>query len=464
MIGTVMVFLDSNSKTPLYVQLYDALKHEIINHYEIGQKIPSIRKIASVYNVSKNTVEAAFSQLVVEGYIDSVPQSGYLVTDTNYANFNAPEISSVFEPPLCKEYAYDFYPARLEKSAFSVKLWKRLFVKAVDDSLDMGAYSHGQGEYELRQQIAQYIIHSRGVNCNPEQIIVCSGFGDSMELLAKILMPEHSVFAMEEPGYYVALSAFKALGYKIEKIPVLSHGLCLEQLRKTDTKLVYITPSHQYPTGVAMPISQRLKLLQWAHENKSYIIEDDYDSELSYDNRPIPSLQGLDNHERVIYLGTFSKCLSPALRVSYLVLPLALMKRYDALFDRGFARVDLMTQKTLTLFLKEGYFDRHLRKIRAQNKKKHQWLRKFLKEKLGKSMDIVSQGGGLSIMILPKVKFDWEAFKTNAENNSIKLYFAKEKSGGNWQAIRLGFGGFSYEKLQQAMAVFERVWHESLLE
>jgi len=212
-----------------------------------------------------------------------------------------------------------------------------------------------------------------------------------------------------------------------------------------------------------MPISNRLKLLEWAKQEDGLIIEDDYDSELRYSSRPIPSLQGLDNFDRVVYMGTFAKSLSPALRVSYMVLPKHIIPLYKESYDAHFPRVALSTQKTLELFMAQGHWERHLRKIRTLNKKKHNLMRDLLKEKLGDTMEIVSQGGGLAILIHPTVAFNWKKFKELAEKEKIKLYFAKERSGGDFEAIRMGFGGFSEEEVKDAVEAFAWVWDESLL-
>jgi len=315
--------LNKKIKKPLHVQLYESLKHDIILNYSIGEKIPSIRKVASNYNISKNTVENAFNQLVVEGYIDSYPKSGYIVTDTKTTNFpsNTKKKKENNLDSKNDSILYDFAPARLEKNSFPIKLWKRIFNKVINEQTDLGQYTNNQGEEALRIQITNYLNYSRALKCNKNQIVLGNGFADSMSLLAMILKDSKNSLAIEDPGYHVARKVFENHNYKIEKIKVDNQGINLDELKKAKSKLVYLTPSHQYPTGVAIPISNRIKLLQWAVEKDALIIEDDYDSELSFNNRPIPSLQGLDNNGRVIYIGTFSKALSPAIRVSYMVLP-----------------------------------------------------------------------------------------------------------------------------------------------
>ena len=457
-----MYIIDQNSKIPLHIQLYNELRNDIITNLKIGDKINSIRKTSSLYNVSKNTVEAAYNQLVAEGFIDSYPKSGYVVTDTNYHNFNTKDINTNNTQENQKEYVCDFHPARLEKNSFPLKLWKRIFTKVINDSLDFGAYTNSQGEFELREVISKYLISSRRVRCNPNQIIVSNGFLDSMQLLANMLQHTYKSFAIEEPGYHVAYKAFDGYGYKIDKISLDANGIKIKELKKSNSKLVYITPSHQYPTGVSMPVSKRLELLNWAKETNAFIIEDDYDSELTYENRPIPSLQGLDKFDRVIYVGTFSKSLSPAMRVSYMVLPKKLMELYKTNYQHHDSSVSLMTQKTLQMFMHEGYWDKHLRKIRTLNKKKHNLMRDLLIEKLGNSLKIETQGVGLAILINPSVAFDIEKLKTLAESSKIKIYFAKNNSGGNWDAIRMGFGGLTFNKIPEAIDMFSNIWHKCI--
>lgn len=458
-----MYVINQSLKKPLHIQLYEELKKDIIENYKIDDKLPSIRKLANVYNLSKNTVESAFSQLVVEGYIDSFPKSGYVVTDTNYDNFEVSKKIESTKEEIKEEILYDFYPARLAKNSFPLKLWKRVFTKAVDESLDLGGYSNGQGEFGLRVEVAKYISESRAVNCNANQIVISNCFSDSMGLIAKLLKPTHKTFAIEDPGYNVAKSVFEDFSYDIKKISLDKNGINLEKIKESKTKLLYITPSHQYPTGVSIPISKRLRLLSWAKEEDAYIIEDDYDSELSYENRPIPSLQGLDNSERVIYLGTFSKSLSPSLRMAYIVLPKELLAIYkNSVYSRD-SKVCLMTQKTLEKFMHDGHWERHLRKIRTQNKRKHNLMKKLLDENLGDTYEIVAKGAGLAILINPIVPFDLKLLNTLAKEEKMKLYLSREKTANNWQALRMGFGGFSEEELKKALEVFFKIWHKCIL-
>ena len=457
-----MFHIDPKSQTPLYLQLYRQLKNEINTHYKIGEKLPSIRALSVQYNLSKTTVQSAYSQLYAEGYIESRPKRGYFVSAHHFEDFKASTTQET-KPQKSLTYRYDFFPAQLTKESFPLKIWKRIFHKAIDESVDFGAYHDGKGDVLLREEICRYLRASRGVNCRAEQIVVCSGFSDAMGLVAKLLRERYQHFGMESPGYHVARRVFEEYGYEVEKIAVGKEGLEVKALASSTAQIVYITPSHQYPTGVSMPISRRLELLSFIAKTGGLILEDDYDSELSYANRPIPSLQGLDYHDRVVYLGTFAKALSPALRVAYMVLPEHLLPCFDASYDAHFPRVSLTTQKTLALFLKEGHWDRHLRKIRTLNHKKHDLMLKTLQKSLKSSMKVLSKGGGLAILIYPTVKFDFEKLKTLAEQKGIKIYFAKERCGGEFEAIRMGFGGFGLDEIQEAVEAFSEIWWESCL-
>ncbi len=233
-----------------------------------------------------------------------------------------------------------------------------------------------------------------------------------MGMIADIVRPTHGHFAIEHPGYHIARKVFAHHGFEMTPI---------------------------------------------GKENDAYIIEDDYDSELTYRSRPIPSLQGLDDAGRVIYIGTFAKALSPALRIGYVVLPHALFERYKA-FHGTFARVGLMSQKTLELFMREGHWERHLRRVRNQSRKKHDLMKQALISHLGDTVEIVSEGGGLAINIRPTCHVDYDLLSTKAEEAGIKLYFAKEYSGGEWEALRMGFGGFEMGEIEEAVAAVAKIF------
>jgi GntR family transcriptional regulator/MocR family aminotransferase len=457
--------LDNNSKKPLHIQLFNALKDEIKNSYKVGDKLPSLRKVASLYNLSKNTVESAYSQLYAEGYIESRAKSGYYVSELFFDRFKEkkPKIEEAKEQESKVNYRYDFFPAQLHKEDFPLKLWKRIYAKVINEEIDFGAYSDGQGILSLRKEIAKYLQNSRGVRCKAQNIIITHGFIDSMQLLARLSKVRYQTFGQEIPGYHIAHKIFSSFGYDIEAIRVDSDGIMIEKVKQSKADILYITPSHQYPTGATMPVANRQKLIQYMQTINGLIIEDDYDSELAYYNRPIPSLQGLDDGETVAYLGTFAKALSPAIRVGYMVVPSWFMKLYKESYDAHFSSVSLTTQLTLTHFMSEGHWDRHIRRIRILNKKKHQIMKEALLKYLGESFKIVSEGAGLAILIVPtNPNFDWERLKTLAKKNKIAIYLAKERSGGEFEAVRMGFGGFRLDEINEAVETFGVVWMEVL--
>ncbi|MDD2895924.1 MAG: PLP-dependent aminotransferase family protein [Aliarcobacter sp.] len=454
-----MYKFEQNS-TPLYIQLYEQIKDEIKTKLKAGTKLPSIRKLSTQYNLSKTTVQAAYNQLYAEGYIESKKNSGYFVCDDIIQDFQVNLNNQKDEKKLKVDYKIDFFPAHLAKSSFPKQSWLKLYNKVIKSDINYGAYFDKQGDLELRNEISKYLSSSRAVVSNGEQIIITSGFSDSLFIVSLILKKFSNNIAIESPCYNVARKVFEISDFKIEDISINSDGLNLNLLEKTACKALYITPSHQFPTGVTMPISKRIKLLNWAKNNDAFIIEDDYDSELSYYNRPIPSIQGLENNNnRIIYLGTFSKTLSPALRISYIVLPTSLLNIYNQTFDFRFSGVSIDIQKTLTLFLKDGHWEKHLRKIRNLNRKKHDLMKETLKEFLKDEIEILREGSGLNLLIKPLVNMDLDKLNELCKQKGVKIYF--KEFFDLERVIALGFGGFEEFEIKDAIKKFSEIWFQS---
>ena len=454
-----MYKFEQNS-TPLYIQLYEQIKDEIKTKLKAGTKLPSIRKLSTQYNLSKTTVQTAYNQLYAEGYIESKKNSGYFVCDDIIQDFQVNLNNQKDEKKLKVDYKIDFFPAHLAKSSFPKQTWLKLYNKVIKSDINYGAYFDKQGDLELRIEISKYLLSSRAVLSNSEQIIITSGFSDSLFIISSILKKFSNNIAIESPSYNVARKVFEISNFKINDIPINSDGLDLNLLEKTDCKALYITPSHQFPTGVTMPISNRIKLLTWAKNSDAFVIEDDYDSELSYHNRPIPSIQGLENNNnRIIYLGTFSKTLSPALRISYIVLPTSLLNLYHKIFDFRFSGVSIDIQKTLTLFLKEGYWEKHLRKIRNINRKKHDLMKEALKEFLKDEIKILREGSGLNLLIKPIVNIDLDNLDELCKQKGVKIYF--KEFFELERVIALGFGGFEEFEIRDSIKKFSEIWFQS---
>ncbi|QDF28787.1 MocR-like pyridoxine biosynthesis transcription factor PdxR [Halarcobacter anaerophilus] len=453
-----MYEVNSSLEKPIYVQLYEQIKEDIKNNLKAGEKLPSIRKMATEYKISKNTIQSAYNQLYAEGYIESHPQKGYFVSENLYENFDKFEEITIHKKAAEKNIKYDFYPACLSEDIFPKKTWLRLYSKVLKSDLNLGIYYNSQGDIELRTQIAKYLQNSRAVKCSFENIVITSGFADSMHIILALLKKSITKIAFETPSYRVAKKIFEQNCFELEEIPVGIHGIDLKTLKNSKANLLYITPSHQYNFGVTTPIAKRIEIINWAKKNNCYIIEDDYDSELSYNNRPIPAMQGINNNKQVIYTGTFSKSFSPSLRVAYLVLPPKILEMYKKEFDYSFSTVPIDIQKTLALFIKEGFWDRHLRKVRTQNKKKHDILKEALNSKIGKEIKILREGSGLNLLIEPLINIDFEKLKEKAIENQIKIY--TRDLGNNRQTLSMGFGGFKENDIKKAVEIFEKVWQK----
>jgi GntR family transcriptional regulator/MocR family aminotransferase len=245
----------------------------------------------------------------------------------------------------------------------------------------------------------KYLHESRGVRCKPAQILLSSGTPSCIGLLSQLLIRHTDEMALEEPCYDTVRSVFQNHGVHTVPIQVEKDGIDLGALYSSSAKAVYVTPSHQFPTGVALPVNKRLGLIEWADRNDTFIIEDDYDSELRYNSRPIPSMQSLDRKGRVIYLNTFSKSFAPGLRLSFIVLPEVLLEEYRSHYSNYNCSVPWLEQIIMHAFMKEGYWDRHLRKINVLNKKRHDVLINTINELMGERVTIHGKNAGLHILL-----------------------------------------------------------------
>lgn len=443
-----------DSKTPLYVQLYEQIKEEIINNtLKANSKLPSIRLMASDYKISKNTVQTAYNQLYAEGYIDSQEKKGFFVCEDLYKNIVEKKTFLNNQKESKIIYKYDFYPVRLINKEFPKKQWLKTYNKVLkEQKINFGEYQNSQGIQELRDELKNYLLSSRGVNCTSEQIVICSGFSDAMFIVSTLLKNHTKTIALEENTYRVAKKVFSQNGFNLEEISTLNYGINIKELNQSKAKLLYVTPAHQYLKGFTTPISKRIKLLEWAKKTNSYIIEDDYDSELSYYNKPIPALQGINNNDNTIFFGSLSKAFSPSLRIAYLILPNNLLKDYKKAFDYSFSGVSIDIQKTLANFIKEGDFIKHIRKIRTLNKKRHNILKEELIKSLKNDIQIIREGSGLSILIKPLINIDLLYLQQKANEEKINICIRYD------DYLAMGFGGFEDNEIPKAVEAFVKVW------
>ena len=302
----LIVALDISKKEPLYEQIYNSIKEEIITGVlPFGARLPSARRLSKHLDVSRNTVDTAYAQLCAEGYIESKPKRGFFVCQVEeLAELHIPvKIEEEEEEIRPEKIPYDFSSAGVDMEQFPYHIWRKLLKEImINDNSELFQKGNFQGDLELRKAIMYYLRQSRGVHVHASQIVVAAGMENLLFLLRQILGEKVSI-GIENPVYKNAYEILKELDFKIHPISMDESGMCVEQLQKTDANLAYVTPAHQYPTGVIMPIGRRSQLLGWAKKDPDhYIIEDDYDSEFRYHGKPIPAMQGLDDGENERHL------------------------------------------------------------------------------------------------------------------------------------------------------------------
>lgn len=462
--------LDNDSEKCLYEQIYEHIKQEIREGKLLqGERLPSTRFLAEYLQVSRSTVDMAYGQLLSEGYIEARPYKGYFVCqieellDLKKELLSNKETFRKKEQPEEKKIICDFSPFGVDMSQFPFGVWKKITKNILSDSnAKLFSQGNAQGDYSLRETIARYLHASRGVNCAPEQIVIGAGNDYLLMLLEKILGREIPI-AMENPTYKRAYRIFESFGYPTKTVDVDENGMVVSQLRRTGVDLAYVMPSHQYPTGTVMPIGRRNELLKWANEKDDrFLIEDDYDSEFRYKGKPIPSLQSSDKNGKVIYLGTFSKAIAPAIRVGYMVLPPVLLERYRkncSFYSTTVSRID---QKILEEFIKGGYFERHLNKMRKRYRDKHDYLLELLKP-FQKQFKITGENAGLHLLLTgTQGKTEQELIET-ARAQGVKVYGLSENLVEGVQqtmapTVILGYGGLEEEQLQAGIEALKKAW------
>ena len=462
-----MFTLNSNDPVPLYKQLYNQVREHVLSgKLPPDSKLPSVRDLAAELSTSRNTVEGAYQELYAEGYIYSQHRSGYFVSvlDQDAAPLSLPQKprKRLLHPEPSSSYRYDFHPARLDPESFPTALWRKCFLDCLRESAgELSQYGDPQGEWGLRCNIQQYLERSRGVVCEPDQIVICAGLQQSLDMVAHMLKESHSSVAVEDPGYHLPRAVFRNNAFDIVPVAVKATGLDLDILRSGSSTIAYVTPSHQLPMGYVMPVANRLKLIEWAERGGNLIIEDDYDSELRYHGRPIPSLQGLRPHGNIVYLGTFSKILSPALRLSYLVLPRSLLATYRRLFQDYFSAVSLLEQRTMAKFMDQGHWERHVRRMRIVYKKKHDTLLQAIEHHFGSKASVVGQGAGLHVVLQLDDDNPGETeIICRAGQRGIRLFsFTATCATGESvpTKILLGFGGMTAIDIEHGIDLLSRM-------
>ncbi|MBL8127097.1 MAG: PLP-dependent aminotransferase family protein [Chloroflexia bacterium] len=475
--------LDPALPEPLYKQLYDRLRAAILaGQVPRGARLPSTRTLATELGVSRTTTALAYEQLLLEGYLESRVGRGTIVsrqlpvvTTGDLRSRSEPTPGDAQSTPLPRPTApvavLDTVPQleRVEGSGskafiagqpaldlFPYALWARLLARRARQSLRAHAgYQPPAGYAPLREAIASHIGITRGVRCTPEQVIITSGTQGALDLVARTLLAPGDAAWIEDPGYFGARGALLAAEARVVPVPVDGEGLVVAagRVRAPAARLAFVTPSHQFPTGVTMSLSRRLALLEWANEADAWVVEDDYDSEYRYGGRPLEALQGLDRAGRVLYAGTFSKVLFPALRLGYLVAPLQLIPAL--LQTRRFLDLHppILEQMALADFLREGHYASHLRRTRRQIQCRRDCLHGELQRRLGGILDVSLPEAGLELVgWLPPGKDDQQAVAL-ADAAGITVVAISRQSleppprGG----LLLGFAGIDEDAIRRGV-------------
>lgn len=375
----LMFDIDKLQSQPIYLQLYDKMKESIIEGaLREGEKLPSKRQLSQYLSVSQTTIENAYSQLIDEGFVISKPKSGYFVSDIESLPFiartskNTVEITEESKPT--PHYPFRFQLGAIDKAHFPLETLRKFSKEAFEEpQFHLVETGHKQGDFALRKEISQYLFHSRGVQATPAQVIVASSTDQILSIITDLLPPK-SHYLLEDPLYPQVHQLLKRKHINYSFLKVHDEGVQIAQ-HKGDKDVVYITPSHQFPTGVTMKLKQRIALLKWAQATPfRYIIEDDYDSEFRYEGKPIPALQSLDQSGSVIYVSTFSKSIAPSIRIAYAVLPMALQQQYQKTKNIEGGTVPRHTQYMVSQFMATHHFERHLNRMRKIYRQKRDIL------------------------------------------------------------------------------------------
>lgn len=468
-VNEIMIPLSHDKEIPLYQQIYEHIKTEITDgNISCGERLPSTRFLSSYLQVSRSTVELAYEQLTSEGYIEAQPCRGYFVSDVRELfdlreKNTEPERAEEKKPrEEVREIRIDFSPTAVDLEHFSFNAWRKIN-RTIHAGNSDGLFQAGEGagEYPFREEICSYLHQSRGVVCDPSQVIVGAGNEYLLMLLSQILGTGIRA-AMESPTYTQAYETFRNLGYEVRAVEMDAQGISMDQLQEEETDIVYVMPSHQFPMGTVMPMKRRMELLKWAALREGrYIIEDDHDSEFRYKGKPIPSLQGADQNQTVIYLGTFSKSIAPAVRVSYLVLPKKLVPVYEKRCGFYASTVSRALQMTICAFMEDRYFERHLNKMRSIYRKKHDFLIEELKKRRW-VQKIHGANGGLHVLVEIASNFSDGELARLAEGIGVKIYplseyYIDKNRVPDHPAVLLGYGGLSEDEISRGLKELDKI-------
>lgn len=468
----------TSAALPRHRQIYEAWRQGVLQgRFRAGERMPSTRELAQTLGVSRSTVTQAYEQLIAEGYLVATRGAGTFVCrelpepalpdrpllEGRTRRATAPLRWSRWAQAVQRDWPV---PAHAPAAAgllnlgqwgpdlrhFPAALWRRLLARQLRaPATSLLDYADARGLPELRSEIAAYVVRQRAARCTPEQVLIVNGSQQALELSARLLLERGAEVGFENPGYPGTHRTFAAYGARLRPVPVDSEGLIVAALGRR-ARLVYVTASHQFPTGVALSLPRRLELLCWARQQGAVIIEDDYDSEYRYSGPPLPCLQGLSEDVPVVYCGTFSKVMFPGLRIGYLIVPPEMIETFARakwVSDRHSA---LLEQAALTDFIREGHLERHVRRMRRLYSQRRSALCTALERHFGERVSLHGEAAGMQVL----VRFAERRMQQWGQNAGVLLhstagYYLKPPRTAAYSEFLLGFSALPESVLEQAV-------------
>lgn len=453
--------LENRGTDTLYEYLYKQIKTDILSKKLVaGERLPSKRLLAKNLNVSTITVENAYSQLVAEGYIYSIPKSGYYVMDIS-ADLMKPlpeRPAKQFEKPKEKKtYFADFASNSTVEDAFPFSIWSKLLKEVMaENSKELMSRSPSKGVYELRSAVAGYLYQFRGMDVKPEQVIIGAGTEYLYGLIIQLLGYD-KCYAVEDPGYQKISRIYQAQNVCCKFVAMDENGINMEALEESGADVLHISPAHHFPTGLVTPVSRRYELLSWAsRKDNRYIIEDEYDSEFRLVGKPVPTLESIDVGEKVIYINTFSKSLSSTIRISYMVLPESLMRRYDEMLSFYACTVSNIEQYTLARFITDGCLEKHINRMRNYYREQRDLVLACIKKYMNPDkIRIREENSGLHFLLEIDTNYSDERLRNNAEARDIHISFLSQyyrnTENARYHTLVINYSGIMPKHIEEAV-------------
>lgn len=451
--------LNKSGKLPKYDYLYQCIRDDIISgKIKSNEQLPSKRALANHLSIGLITVANAYEQLITEGYIVAKERVGYFVQELpeDFIKKNQEKNEVTKEEPE-HEYFADFMANRISLKLFPISIWNQMLRQALYDNSDtLFKTIPYNGIYELREAIADYLHKNRGMTVSPSQVIIGAGTEYLYSRLIQ-LFGRKSTFGFEESSFDKLSTICTAYGNPYNFIPIDESGLIVDELKKSATDIVHVSPSNHFPTGIVMPIKRRLELMEWAYESDNrYIIEDDYDSEFRLLGKPIPSLESIDVSGKVIYMNTFTKTLSPTIRISYMVLPVQLMQLFKEKLNFYACTVSNFEQYTLAAFINKGYFEKHINRTRIlYRRQRDMFIDAINKSPLSSIITIHEENAGLHFLLHANTTLSDEKLIERAMQRGLKIsclsgYYA-DKSLAIDHTLVINYSALSDDKINESI-------------